>query len=81
VHWSSALPGHQIVWTLEVEQGANGVIAHLAVVPARGSLTRLRSRWQRLALQPLTARELGLIAERATCPVGYLPVRPPRRSA
>ena len=61
--WTSARPGLQLAWMLEVEQGANGVLAHLTAEPVAGPLIRLALRWRRLAVQPLSTHELRQLAE------------------
>jgi len=66
VQWHSRYGGHSLAWTLEVQQGANGVLAHLTAEACGGPLTRLTPRWQRIALQPLSARRLTRLADLAS---------------
>ena len=64
--WTGRLPGPQhvvVIWWLEVEPAATGVLAHLTAVPALGS-------WPvppplTLALHAWSARELGALARMA----------------
>lgn len=61
--WRCLLPdGSVLGWCLEVEQGANGILAHLSAGPVAGRATRLPHRLQRLALRPWTDRELAELA-------------------
>lgn len=61
--WRTRLPdGSVLGWCLEVEPGANGVLAHLSVAPVAGGLTRLPVAVQRLALHHWTERELAGLA-------------------
>lgn len=62
--WCSRLPdGSLIRWTLEVEPGANGVLAHLSAAATAGPVRRLPARVRRLALQAWVVRELSLLAQ------------------
>jgi hypothetical protein len=82
LHWSSTLPGNTIAWTLEMEQGANGVLAHLTAEPAHGLLTRLRHRWGCVAVQPLSAlklNELVVLASQSEVTPEHVPRRRSRR--
>ena len=61
--WRTRLPdGSVLGWCLEVEQGANGALAHLTAAPVAGPLLRLPDGVQRLALLPWTERELTALA-------------------
>jgi hypothetical protein len=57
--------GRWLDWWLEVEQGANGVLAHLSAVPSPNAFRPLSSRLSRLALEPWTARELAALGRGA----------------
>ena len=51
---------------LEIEQGANGVLAHLSAAPAPGTTWPLPSRRvSRIALEAWTAHELAVLARGA----------------
>ena len=71
VGWQLRLPrGRWLDWWLEVEQGANGVIAHLSAVPSQRAFSPLPPRLCRLALEAWTAHELAALgrgAEFAAC--------------
>lgn len=61
--WRCALlDGSVLGWCLEVEQGANGILAHLSAGPIAGRTTRMPGSIQRLALQTWTDRELAELA-------------------
>lgn len=61
--WRSSLPdGSVLGWCLEVEQGANGILAHLSAGPIAGWATRMPGTLQRLALHTWTDRELAELA-------------------
>ena len=67
--WRTRLPdGSVLSWCLEVEPGANGILAHLTVAPLAGRLTRLPGAVARWALHPWAQRELAVLA-RAVEPV------------
>ena len=61
--WRTRLPGGSVVgWCLEVEPGANGVLAHLSAATVEGRMTRLPAAVQRLALQRWTGHVLAVLA-------------------
>lgn len=63
VVWRYRLPdGSVLGWCLEVEQGANGTLAHLSAGAVSGPVTRLPRPLQRLALGAWTGRELAGLA-------------------
>ena len=72
MRWRVLLPGGGwLDWWLEVEQGANGVLAHLSAVPSPHALRLLKSRLSWFALEAWTSRELialGRGAESADSP-------------
>jgi hypothetical protein len=66
VRWRLQLPGGRwLDWWLEVEQGANGVLAHLSALPSWHPSRRLPSRLSRLALEAWTAHELAVLGRGA----------------
>lgn len=68
--WRTRMPGGAVlIWCLEVEPGANGVLAHLSAAPARGPSGRLPPPIPPLALRAWTARELASLARVAETPV------------
>lgn len=67
--WRTRLPdGSVLGWRLEVEQGANGVIAHLSAAVVSGRLARLPPKLQRLALLPWTEHELAVLTRAVEAP-------------
>ena len=60
---SGAADGSIVNWCLEVEQGANGVLAHLSAVAVAGPMTRLPRSVGRFALQAWTGVELHGLAK------------------
>lgn len=61
--WCTRLPdGSLVAWCLEVEPGANGVLAHLSAALVAGRLARLPGTVQRLALQRWTEHQLTRLA-------------------
>jgi hypothetical protein len=61
--WCTRLPDGSVVgWCLEVEPGANGVLAHLSAALVTGRLARLPRTVQRLALRRWTEHELAGLA-------------------
>lgn len=61
--WRTRLPdGSVLRWCLEVEPGANGVLAHLSAALVLGRLARLPPAVQRLALKRWTQHELQVLA-------------------
>ena len=71
VRWQLRLPrGRWLDCWLEVEQGANGVIAHLSAVPSPHAFSPLPPRLCQLALEAWIAHELAALgrgAEFAAC--------------
>ena len=68
--WRTRMPGGTVViWCLEVEPGANGVLAHLSAAPARGPIRRFPPVIPPLALRAWTARELASLARTVELPV------------
>jgi hypothetical protein len=66
VCWRLRLPGGRwLDWWLEVEQGANGVLAHLSALPSSHLSRLLRFRLSRLALEAWTAHELAVLGRGA----------------
>ena len=66
VRWRLRLPGGRwLDWWLEVEQGANGVLAHLSAVPSSHPSRLLQFRLSRLALEAWTAHELAVLGRGA----------------
>jgi hypothetical protein len=66
VRWRLRLPGGRwLDWWLEVEQGANGVLAHLSALPSWHHSSVLPSRLSRLALEAWTAHELAVLGRGA----------------
>ncbi len=64
--WHTRLPdGSVLGWCLEVEPGANGVLAHLTVEPVSGRLTLLPPAVQQLALKAWTERQMTVLARAA----------------
>jgi len=64
VRWRSrVVDGSVVSWCLEVEQGANGVLAHLSASALGGPVARLPRRLRCLTLQAWSARELAGLAE------------------
>ena len=64
--WRLRLPGGRwLDWWLEVEQGANGVLAHLSALPSSHPSGRPPSRLSRLALEAWTAHELAVLGRGA----------------
>jgi len=64
VRWRSRLADGSVVsWSLEVEQGANGVLAHLSAAAVAGPMTRLPPGLCRVALRAWTGVELAGIAK------------------
>jgi hypothetical protein len=64
--WRTQFPGGSAIgWCLEVEQGANGVLAHLSAAPLSGPLRRVPDVVSRRALRALAWRELGSLARLA----------------
>jgi hypothetical protein len=64
--WPGQLAGAVIGWELELEQGANGVLAHLSVGAGAGVRSGRRIRWWNLVSQPISARMLGKFAAGAS---------------
>lgn len=62
LRWHHGGPWHLIDWTLEIEQGANGVLAHLSAEPARGPLVHIARRDRHVALHLLVSRRLTRLA-------------------
>jgi hypothetical protein len=64
--WRQRLPGNRWLdcW-LEIEQGANGVLAHLTVAPTSDTTWPLSSRLSRIAVEAWTAHELTALARGA----------------
>jgi hypothetical protein len=65
-HWRQQLVGQ--CWLdcwLEIEPGANGVLAHLSAAPSPGATWPLPSRLSRIVLEAWTARELAALARGA----------------
>jgi hypothetical protein len=61
--WRTRWPdGSVVAWCLEVEQGANGVLAHLSAAPAAGPLRKVPPPLRRLALRAWAGRELAQLA-------------------
>jgi hypothetical protein len=61
--WCTRLPdGSLVAWRLEVEPGANGVLAHLSATLVAGRLARLPGTVQRLALRRWTEHQLMRLA-------------------
>lgn len=57
--WCTRLPdGSLVAWCLEVERGANGVLAHLSAALVTGRLARLPGSVQRVALERWTEHQL-----------------------
>ena len=74
VIWRYRLPdGSMLGWCLEVEQGANGTLAHLSAGPVTGPATRLPRPLQRLALRTWTDRELAGLARAVEDGDGHRP--------
>jgi hypothetical protein len=66
VRWRLQMPGGGwLDWWLEVEQGANGVLAHLSAIPSPPASRPLTSRLSRLALEAWTAHELAALSRGA----------------
>jgi hypothetical protein len=66
LRWRLRLPGGRwLDWWLEVEQGANGVLAHLSADLSPPASRLLPSRLSKLALEAWTAHELAALGRRA----------------
>ena len=76
VRWRVQLPGGRwLDWWLEVEQGANGVLAHLSAVLSPRGFGILPSPLSRLALEAWTAHKLASLSRGAES-AGGLTTRP-----
>ena len=66
LRWRHRLPGGRwLDWWLEVEQGANGVLAHLSADLSPPASRLLPSRLSKLALEAWTAHELAALGRGA----------------
>jgi hypothetical protein len=66
VFWRQRLPGNlQLRCCLEVEQGANGVLAHLSAQPMPDTTSPLAVLVSRLAVERWIAHELSVLARSA----------------
>ena len=66
MRWRLRMPGGRwLDWWLEVEDGANGVLAHLSAVPSPHPFRLLPSRLSRLALEAWIAHELAALGRGA----------------
>lgn len=66
LRWRLRLPGgHWLDWWLEVEQGANGVLAHLSADLSPPASGLLPTRISKLALAAWTAHELAALGRGA----------------
>lgn len=69
--WVTRLPdGSVLGWCLEVDAGANGVLAHLSAAVVGGRLTRLPGPVQRLVLRRWTEHELAVLARAVEAEAG-----------
>lgn len=60
--WWSRLAANTISWTLEIDQGATGVLVHLTAEPVSGPLLRLSWRARAVLLRPFSVHELTELA-------------------